>query len=156
LHCALSHFAFSPPGPCHFNKEQTPPGDLLDPSPRIHGGCFGVLGTPPPKPLIFKSWSNRSGALFIDRWANPAGGKPRLSCASIRLVLSDIIKTSLDYDSQSVHLSLLLFITVSGEQKTLLTRGKQGEEIFIGFVTCLPPDNPYSLRSFARRTNWVA
>ena len=30
------------PGPCHFNKEQTPPGDLLDPSPRIHGGCFGV------------------------------------------------------------------------------------------------------------------
>jgi len=32
------------PGPCHFNKEQTPPGDLLDPSPRIHGGCFGVLG----------------------------------------------------------------------------------------------------------------
>ena len=32
------------PGPCHFNKEQTPPGDLLDPSPRIHGGCFGVYG----------------------------------------------------------------------------------------------------------------
>ena len=30
------------PGPCHFNKEQTPPGDLFDPSPRIHGGCFGV------------------------------------------------------------------------------------------------------------------
>jgi hypothetical protein len=30
------------PRPCHFNKEQTPPGDLLDPSPRIHGGCFGV------------------------------------------------------------------------------------------------------------------
>jgi hypothetical protein len=32
------------PGPCYFNKERTPPGDLLDPSPRIHGGCFGVLG----------------------------------------------------------------------------------------------------------------
>src|SRR6266496_1178853 len=30
------------PGPCHFNKEQTPPGDLLDPNPRFHGGCFGV------------------------------------------------------------------------------------------------------------------
>src|SRR5436309_7440591 len=30
------------PGPCHFNKEQTPPGDLFDPSPRFHGGCFGV------------------------------------------------------------------------------------------------------------------
>jgi hypothetical protein len=30
------------PDPCHFNKEQTPPGDLFDPSPRFHGGCFGV------------------------------------------------------------------------------------------------------------------
>jgi hypothetical protein len=26
------------------NKEQTPLGDLLDPNPRFHGGCFGVLG----------------------------------------------------------------------------------------------------------------
>src|SRR6266498_1425288 len=42
------------PGPCHFNKEQTPPGDLFDPSPRFHGGCFGVWGTPPPKPLNCK------------------------------------------------------------------------------------------------------
>jgi hypothetical protein len=86
-------------------------------------------GTPPAKPLICKSWSNRSGALFNDRWANPSGGKPRLSCASIRLVLWDIVKTSFDYNSQLVHLSLVLFITVSGEQKTLLARGKQGEEI---------------------------
>jgi len=31
-----------PPGPCHFNKEQTPLGDLCDPNPRFHGGCFGV------------------------------------------------------------------------------------------------------------------
>jgi hypothetical protein len=30
------------PGPCHFNKEQTPPGDLFNPSPRFHGGSFGV------------------------------------------------------------------------------------------------------------------
>jgi len=32
------------PGPRHFNKEQTPLGDLFDPNPRFHGGCFGVLG----------------------------------------------------------------------------------------------------------------
>jgi hypothetical protein len=32
------------PGPCHFNKEQTPLGDLLDPNPRFHGGSFGVWG----------------------------------------------------------------------------------------------------------------
>jgi hypothetical protein len=31
-----------PSGPCHFNKEQTPLGDLFDPNPRFHGGCFGV------------------------------------------------------------------------------------------------------------------
>ena len=30
------------PGPCHFNKEQTPLGDLFDPNPRFHGGSFGV------------------------------------------------------------------------------------------------------------------
>src|SRR6266478_2317288 len=29
------------PGPSHFNKEQTPLGDLFDPNPRFHGGCFG-------------------------------------------------------------------------------------------------------------------
>ena len=34
--------SFPDPGPCHFNKEQTPLGDLLDPNPRFHGGCFGV------------------------------------------------------------------------------------------------------------------
>ncbi len=32
------HWVKAPPS----NKEQTPPGDLLDPSPRFHGGCFGV------------------------------------------------------------------------------------------------------------------
>ena len=30
------------PGPRHFNKDQTPLGDLLDPNPRFHGGCVGV------------------------------------------------------------------------------------------------------------------
>ena len=36
------HSALEPPPAPPFNKEQTPPGDLLDPSPRFHGGCFGV------------------------------------------------------------------------------------------------------------------
>ena len=26
----------------YYNKEQTPLGDLFDPNPRFHGGCFGV------------------------------------------------------------------------------------------------------------------
>ena len=51
-------------------------------------------GTPPAKPLKCKSVSNRLSARFRQRWTRSTGGKPRLSCASIRLVLSDIIKTS--------------------------------------------------------------
>jgi len=87
-------------------------------------------GTPPPKPLNCKSVANRLGARLRspcgvtphqpaacgatstpqgERWAEPTCGKPRLSCASIRLALSDIIKTSRCYRSQTVHLSLLPF-----------------------------------------------
>ena len=38
-------------------------------------------GTPPTKPLVCKSVSNHPGALIGDLWADPTGGKPRLSCA---------------------------------------------------------------------------
>src|SRR5687768_18395806 len=31
-------------------------------NPRFHGGCFGVWGTPPPKPLNCKVWQNHIGA----------------------------------------------------------------------------------------------
>ena len=73
-------------------------------------------GTPPAKPLKCKFVSNRLGALFSDLWADPTGGKPRLSCALIRLALSDIIETSLCYCSQTVHLSLPPFSpSVSGK-----------------------------------------
>ncbi len=64
------------------------------------------MGTPPAKPLKCKSVSNHLGALISDLWVDPTGGKPRLSCALIRLALSDIIETSLCYRSQTVHLSL--------------------------------------------------
>ena len=64
------------------------------------------MGTPPAKPLICKSVSNHLGALIRELWADPTGGKPRLSGAGIRLALSDIIETSLCYCSQTVHLSL--------------------------------------------------
>jgi hypothetical protein len=74
-------------------------------------------GTPPPKPLKCKSVSNHLGARLRSRWVDPTGGKPRLSCASIRLALSDIIETSLRYRSQTVHLSLLPFIVSSRETK---------------------------------------
>jgi hypothetical protein len=66
-------------------------------------------GTPPTKPFICKSVSNQIGARLRSRWADPTGGKPRLSGAGIRLALSDIIETSFYFCSQTVHLSLLPF-----------------------------------------------
>ena len=114
-------------------------------------------GTPPPKPLICKSVSNRLGARLRSRWVDPIGGMRRHSCALIRLALSDIIETSFYNRSQTVHLSLPPFSpSVSGKQKTLLTRGKQGVKILFRFVTCLPPDYPNSLRGFARDMTWIA
>src|SRR5436309_8004730 len=81
-------------------------------------------GTPPEKkPLKCKSVSNRLGARFRQRWTEPTGGKPRLSCASIRLVLSDIIKTSCSFCSQCSAFRYqvrFLFRFCMGKQKTLL------------------------------------
>ena len=113
-------------------------------------------GTPPLKPLKCKSVSNHLGARLRSRWADPTGGISRHSCASIRLALSDIIKTSRCYRSQTAHLSLLPFTISFRKQKTLLTRGKQGVEILFRFVTCLPSDCPKSLRGIARDTTWIA
>jgi hypothetical protein len=94
------------PGPCHFNKEQTPLAVYSTPTRGFTAAVSVFGGTPPPKPLICKSVSNRLGALFSDLWAVPTGGMPRHSCALIRLALSDIIETSSCYRSQTVHLSL--------------------------------------------------
>ena len=52
-------------------------------------------GTPPPKPLICKSVSNRPGARLRSRWADPTGGKPRLSGVILSSATADIIETSL-------------------------------------------------------------
>jgi len=80
-------------------------------------------GTPPAKPLKCKSVSNRLGARFRQRWTESTGGKPRLSCASIRLLLSDIIETSFSFYSQCSAFRYqvsLLFRSCMGKQKTLL------------------------------------
>src|SRR5262245_34914252 len=74
-------------------------------------------GTPPPKPLKCKSISNRLGAHFGSAWAHHVGGTPRHSCASIRLALSDIIKTSLGHRSQLVTFRCCHTPSVSGNKK---------------------------------------
>jgi hypothetical protein len=111
------------PGPLPFQQRTNTSCYLAIPT---HG--FTVVlsvfwGTPPAKPLKWKSVSNRLGARLRQRWTEPTGGKPRLSCAWIRLVLSDIIKTSFSFFSQcSVfrHRVWFLFWFCMGKQKTLL------------------------------------
>jgi hypothetical protein len=54
--------------------------------------------------------------------------------------------------SQILYLSSLLVSiqVIHGKQKTLLTRGKQGEEILFRFVTCLHQVYPNYLRAVAQ------
>src|ERR1700688_2303149 len=42
-----------------------------------------------------------------------------------------------------------------GNKKPRLLGGKQGLEILVRFVTCLPPDYPNSLRGFAHDMTWI-
>ena len=86
-------------------------------------------GTPPPKPLKCKSLSNRLGARLRSRWANPTGGKPRLSCARFSFVSVDIIEMSPSFRSQIVHLSFNGHQTslLQGNKKPCSRFGKQGE-----------------------------
>jgi len=112
-------------------------------------------GTPPPKPLECKFWLNTTGALFCDRWADPTGGEPRLSCANLNFVSVDIIEMSPSFRSQIVHLSLS-FSVIQGKQKPCLLCGKQGWEKFYGSsLTCLPPVYPNSFRGLAHDTTWI-
>src|ERR1043166_2435959 len=70
------------------------------------------MGTPPTKPLECKFWLNTFGAYFSERWAEPTGGEPRLSCANFSFVSDDIIEMSLFFRSQYVHLSFLHSLSV--------------------------------------------
>ena len=101
------------PGPCHFNKEQTPLAILryqptvsrwffrcLPIDPARSAESKGVWGTPPAKPLDCKIRLNSLGALGCDRWAEPTGGEPRLSHAFFGFVPGDILKTSVSFHSQ--------------------------------------------------------
>src|SRR6185503_3357097 len=71
------------------NKEQTPLGDLLDPNPRFHGGCFGVWGTPPPKPLICKIRFALPGCAIGPSWAHQARDESKLVFANLSFASED-------------------------------------------------------------------
>jgi hypothetical protein len=128
-------------------------------------------GTPPAKPLNCKSVSNRLGARIRSVWAHHTGGTPRHSCpssivplagrrtdAAIRLALSDIIKTSLSYRSQTVHLSFLRpSPRFQGNKKPRLRFvSRVKENLSSLFRTCLHRVYPNYLRAAALRLRWIA
>lgn len=74
------------------------------------------MGTPPTKPLECKFWLNTTRALLLERWADPIGGEPRLSCASLSFVSIDIIEMSPSFRSQIVHLWFVDSVSVIQEK----------------------------------------
>ena len=88
-------------------------------------------GTPPAKPLKYNC--KIRFALLCDAsfwsWADPTGEASLLVLSKFNLSPEDIIKMSLCSYSQILYLSSLLvsIYAIQGKQKTLLTRGKQGE-----------------------------
>jgi hypothetical protein len=120
----------------------------------------GFRGTPPAKPLIckFKIRLARPGGIVFRSWADPTGEASLLVLAKFNLSPEDIIKPrissgcmSLCSCSQIVYHSLIVSVhVIQGKQKTLLTRGKQGEEILFRFVTCLHHVYPNYLRAVSR------
>ena len=111
-------------------------------------------GTPPAKPLICKSKIrlSRLGDAGFRLWADPTGEASLLVLAKFKLSPEDIIKMSLCSYPQILYLSSLLVSihALQGKQKTLPTRGKQGEEILFRFVTCLHRVCPNYLRAVAQ------
>ena len=111
-------------------------------------------GTPPAKPLIckFKIRLVRLSDTIFWQQADPTGEASLLVLAKFNLSPEDIIKMSLYSCSQIVRLSSLhvSIRALQGKQKTLPTRGKQGEEILVRFVTCLYRVYPNYLRAVSR------
>ena len=97
-----------------------------DTNPRFHGGCFGVWGTPPPKPLNCKVWLNRPGAFARSIRRHRTGDGSWPVGAHVRFVLTDIL--TMPFESCSLFPFASEF-DKSDQQKTLLTCGKQGGEI---------------------------
>ena len=131
-------------------------------------------GTPPPKPFDCKICKSRLARVLVSggrvrSWTHHTGDDAKLVLAIFGFAPDDIIQMSLRFRSQTVFafLHALRFVrqclggfpprrAFAGKQKTLLAHGKQGVEILVLFVTCLPPDYPSSIRAVARHTQRIA
>jgi hypothetical protein len=76
--------------PCHFNKEQTPPGDRSIPARGFTAAVSVFEGTPPPKPLKCKIRFALPGDAIGRSWAHHAGEDPSLLFIKFTLSPKDI------------------------------------------------------------------
>ena len=90
----------------------------FDTNPRFHGGCFGVWGTPPPKPLNCKIRFALPGDAIDRSWAHHVGDDSMLVLAKFSLAPEDITWMSCYSCSQSANLSLTAIHPVSSTGKT--------------------------------------
>jgi hypothetical protein len=140
------------PGPCHFDKEQTPLGQLALPTRGFTAAVSVFRGTPPTKPFKCKICFALSGALADQRRTHHVGCRSTPAFADFNLAPGDIIKMSRCSYSQSVGLSLLLFaICHAGKIKTLLPFGKQGLRNLIWFFYLLTSRPSRLVSSFCSR-----
>ena len=100
------------PGPCHFNKEQTPPAIYSIPARGFTAALSVFRGTPPTKPLYCpeNSFGRPASALPARRlvpvraaWAHHAGDEPRLVCGIFNLATADITWMSGSVRASSRH-----------------------------------------------------
>jgi hypothetical protein len=142
----------------YYNKEQTPLGDLFDPNPRFHGGCFGVWGTPPAKPLNGKNWFLIPGAAIDDSRAQPVRGQPKLACRDFATAPRDIIYMSRFYCSLSIKPFIVAVCFTAASWKTKNPASFSASRVRksnFGSSTCLPPLYPNCLRVESFYGQWT-
>ena len=123
------------PGPCHFNKEQTPLASLRY-QPAVSRRLFRCLGAH----LLRSPWNVNSGRTQLARFFATAGHHPLVEILGspapvliLRRLTSSRCRLRFVHRSFTFRLSLAV---IQGKQKTLLTFGKQGLENII--VLLLP------------------
>jgi hypothetical protein len=98
------------PARFHFNKDQTPLGDLLIPT-RGFTAALSVFGAHLlESPWMMKIGRNTMGAHCFGRCAERLRGEPRLSGTGLNLVFVNIISMSSVFCSSNLRLSLIAHV----------------------------------------------
>ena len=152
--CTL-HFAFSPPGPCHFNKEQTPL-DILRYQPAVSRRLFRCLGAH----LLRSPWIVKLFSLVLAMSSIARGHTTSVMIQSSSLLISVCHqKTSSRCRVSFAHRSFTFrcrFRVIPGKIKNpaYFVVSRVGK-FYGSSLTCLPPVYPDSFRGRALDTMWI-